>query len=208
MTMNEHITSTMNEIPIPTNLHDRCELGIDRAAHDQKGQITMLKFRKSTVAAAVALVLTFGLLTAGAVTYADSIRGAFSDVIRFDGAVVGTEYHNATEEIEVTAEAVGDTVIVNARFLYPADAPYAFIAELSLKNVTLTDSSGAKLLTVGETEITPITNGSVSIAIPMGTVSLSPHESYTLSFDTAVGHAKAEQPLPMSGNWSCTVTVN
>ena len=208
MNMNEHIASTMNEIPIPTNLHDRCELGIDRAVQEQKGTITMLKFRKSTVAAAVALVLTFGLLTAGAITYADSIRGAFSDGTRFDGAVIGTEYHDATEEIEVTAETVGDTVIVNARFLYPADAPYAFISQLSLKNVTLTDSSGAKLLTVGETEITPITNGSVSIAIPMGTVSLSPHESYTLSFDTAVGHAKAEQPLPMSGNWSCTVTVN
>ena len=74
--------------------------------------------------------------------------------------------------------------------------------------MTLTDSSGAKLLTVGETEITPINNGSVSIAIPMGTVTLSPDEAYTLTFDTVVGHAKAEQPLPMSGNWSCTVTVN
>ena len=208
MNMNEHIASQLNEIPIPTNLHDRCELGIDRAAYEQKGQITMLKFRKSTVAAAVALVLTFGLLTAGAVTYADSIRGAFSDVTRFDGAVVGTEYHDATEEIEVTAEAVSDTVIANTRFLYPADAPYAFISELSLRNVTLTDSSGAKLLTVAETEITPINNGSVSITIPMGTVTLSADEAYTLTFDTAVGHAKAEQPLPMSGNWSCTVTVN
>ena len=208
MNMNEHITSTMNEIPIPTNLHDRCELGIDRAEREQKGQITMLKFRKSTVAAAVALVLTFGLLTAGAVTYADSIRGAFSDVTRFDGAVVGTEYHDATEEIEVTAEAVGDTVTVNARFLYPADAPYAFISELSLKNVTLTDSSGAKLLTIEETEQASLNNGSVSIAIPMGTVTLSPDAEYTLTFDTAVGHAKAEWPLPMSGNWSCSFAVS
>ena len=208
MTMNEHIASTMNEIPIPTNLHDRCELGIDRAVQEQKGTITMLKFRKSTVAAAVALVLTFGLLTAGAITYADSIRGAFSDVTRFDGAVIGTEYHDATEEIEVTAEAVGDTVTVNARFLYPADAPYAFISELSLKNVTLTDSSGAKLLTIEEPEQASLNNGSVSIAIPMGTVTLSPDEAYTLTFDTAVGHAKAEQPLPMSGNWSCSFAVS
>ena len=74
--------------------------------------------------------------------------------------------------------------------------------------MTLTDSSGAKLLTVAETEIIPINNGSVSIAIPMGTVTLSPDEAYSLSFDTAVGHAKAEQPLPMSGTWSCTVNVN
>ena len=206
--MNEHIASQLNEIPIPANLHERCELGIDRAAYEQKGHITMLKFRKNTVAAAVALVLTFGLLTAGAVTYADSIRGAFSDVTRFDGAVVGTEYHDATEEIEVTAETVGNTITVNARFLYPADAPYAFITDLSLKNATLTDSSGTKLLTVAETEITPISNGSVSIIIPMGTVSLSPDESYTLTFDTAVGHAKAEQPLPMSGNWSCTFSLS
>lgn len=168
----------------------------------------MLKFRKSTVAAAVALVLTFGLLTAGAVTYADSIRGAFSDVTRFDGAVVGTEYHNATEEIEVTAEAVGDTVTVNTRFLYPADAPYAYITELSLRNVTLIDSSGTKLLSIDETEIIPINNGTVSVAIPVGSLTLSPDMEYTLTFDTAVGHAKADQPLPMSGNWSCSFAVS
>ena len=206
--MNEHIASRLNEIPIPSNLHDRCELGIDRAVNEKKGHIIMLKFRKSTVAAAVALVLTFGLLTTGAVTYADSIRGAFSDVTRFDGAVVGTEYHDATEEIEVTAEAVGDTVIVNARFLYPADAPYAFISELSLKNVTLTDSSGAKLMFTAETEKAVIDNGTVSISIPTGSLQLSPETEYTLTFDTAVGHAKAEQPLPMSGNWSCSFAVS
>ena len=206
--MNEHIASQLNEIPIPTDLHDRCELGIHRAAHEQKGHIIMLKFRKNTVAAAVALVLTFGLLTAGAVTYADSIRGSFADVLRFDGAVVGTEYNDATEEIAVAAEAVGDTVTVNAQFLYPADAPYAFITELSLQNVTLTDSSGAKLLTLEETEQAVIENGSAAIAIPTGTVTLSPDGEYTLTFDTAVGHAKAEQPLPMSGNWSCTVTFS
>ena len=119
-----------------------------------------------------------------------------------------TEETYIPEEIEVTAEAVGDTVTVNARFLYPADAPYAFISELSLRNVTLTDSSGDKLMTVAETEIAPINNGSVSVSIPMGTVSLSPDVEYTLTFDTAVGHEKADQPLPMSGNWSCTVNVS
>ncbi len=208
MTMNEHITSKLNEIPIPSSLHDRCETGIRRAEHEKKGHIIMLKFRKSTIAAAVALVLTAGLLTAGAITYADSIRGSFSDVFGFGGAIVGTEYHNATEEISVTAEANSETVTVNARFLYPADAPYAFITELSLKNVTITDSSGAKLLTIEETDQATITNGSVSVAIPMGTLILSPNAEYTLAFDTAVGHAKAEQPLPMSGNWSCTVKTS
>ncbi len=206
--MNEHIASQLHEIPIPQALHERCEAGIRRAEHEKKGLITMLKFRKSTIAAAVALVLTAGLLTAGGITYADSIRGAFSDIVRFDGAVVGTEYHNATEEIEVTAEADGETVTVNARFLYPADAPYAFITELSFKNVTLTDSSGAKLMTIEETELADINNGSVSIPIPVGTVTFSPNTEYTITFDTVVGHAKAEQPLPMSGNWSCSFTVS
>ena len=205
--MNEHIRHELTQIPIPNDLHSRCVTGMDKAETGRKGQIIMLKSHKKIVAAVAALVLTVGILGGGAV-FADSIRGFFSDVIRFDGAVVGTEYHNATEEIAVTAEAVGDTVIANARFLYPADAPYAFIAELSLRNVTLTDSSGAKLLTVAETEITPINNGSVSITIPMGTVTLSTDAEYTLTFDTAVGHAKAEQPLPMSGNWSCSFTAD
>lgn len=206
--MNEHIASQMNEITIPANLHDRCEIGIDRAAHEQKGKIIMLKFRKNTVAAAVALVLTFGLLTVGAVTYADSIRGSFADVLGFGGAVVGTEYNDATAEIAVTAEASSESITVNAEFLYPADAPYAFISELSLQNVSLSDSSGATVLSVEETAQAMIANSNAVIEIPMGTVTLSPNEEYILTFDTAVGHAKAEQPLPMSGNWSCTVAVH
>ena len=167
----------------------------------------MLKSHKKIVAAAAALVLTVSILGGGAV-FADSIRGFFSDVTRFDGAVVGTAYHNATKEIAVTASTDDNSIIVNTQFLYPDEAPYAFITALSLKNITLTDSSGAKLLTAAETEIIPILNGSVSIAIPTDTVTISPDTEYTLAFDTVVGHAKAEQPLPMSGNWSCSFTAD
>ena len=198
--MNNRITSELHQIPIPKQLHNYTEAGIHRAENEQKGTLTMFKFKKITIAAALALVIL-----AGTVTHADSIRGSFVDVKNPVGAVTGTEYTNATAEIEITAESNSAAVTVNARFLYPAAAPYAFITELSLKNVTVTDSSGNTLLTVSETEKANISNGTVSIVIPTGTVTLSPNDEYTINFDTIVGHAKAEQPLPMSGNWFCTV---
>lgn len=204
--MTEHIRTELNNISVPDSLHARAELGMEQAIKEQKGTIIPMKSHRKAIAAVAALFLTVGIFAGSNTALAKDIRGFFSDVVRFDGAVVGTEYHNATDEIAVTAEAVDNTVTVNVQFLYPNDAPYAsiFMTGLSLRNVILTNSSEETLMTIEETEITPIENGFVSVDIPMGTVTLSSGTEYTLVFDTAVGHAKADQPLPMSGNWSCT----
>ena len=205
--MNEHIRQELTQIPIPHNLHSQCCKGMDKADAEQKGHITMLKSHKKAVAAVAALVLTVGILGGGAV-FADSIRGFFSDVTRFDGAVVGTEYHNATEEIAVTASADDHSIIVNAQFLYPKDAPYAFISEISLEKITLTDGSGSILMQFEESSATSISNGEAQVSIPLDGRTLDANEEYILYFDTVVGHAKAEQPLPMSGNWRCSFTAD
>lgn len=206
--MTDHIQCKMNEIPIPSSLHTCCELGIEKAKQEQKGKIIMLKFHKTAIAAAAALVLAVGIFAGSNTALAKDIRGYFADVFRFDGAVVGTEYNNATDEITVTAISDGESITVTPQLLYPQEAPYAFITEISLRNVTITDSSGKKLMTVDETDPSILSNGTVSLVIPLGTVNLSPHAEYTVSFNTVVGHAKAEQPLPMSGNWSCTFMLN
>ena len=200
--MNEHIRNELNQIPIPEGLHTRCEAGFREAANEQKGKMIMFTSKKKAIAAAIALVLMMGVIGTGA-AYADTIRGFFVDVKNPIGAVVGTEYNHATDEIAVTATADADAITVTAQLLYPTEAPYAFISEVSLQNVTVTDSSGAKLLTIDETQLAAIDNAAVCIHIPLGTISLSSDEEYTISFDTVVGHAKAEQPLPMSGSWSC-----
>ena len=203
--MNEHIRQELTQIPIPCELHSRCVIGMDKAETYRKGQIIMLKSHKKIVAAVAALVLTVSILGRGAV-FADSIRGFFSDVTRFDGAVVGTEYHNATEEIAVTASADDHSIIVNAQFLYPKDAPYAFISEISLEKITLTDGSGSILMQFEKSSATSISNGEAQVSIPLDGRTLDANEEYILYFDTVVGHAKAEQPLPMDGNWSCTIS--
>ena len=53
---------------------------------------------------------------------------------------------------------------------------------------------------------TSISNGEAQVSIPLDGRTLNANEEYILHFDTVVGHAKAEQPLPMSGSWSCVIT--
>ena len=205
--MNEHIHKELNQINIPNSLHSRCEAGFNEAMTEQKGRIMMFNSKKKALAAAIALVLMVGVIGTGT-AFADSIRGFFTDVKNPTGAIIGTRYNNATEEITVTAKADSEAVTVHLDFLFPNEAPYGFISEVSVKNVVITGSNGAKLLTVDETKRTVITDGTASISIPLGTLQLNTNTEYTIIFDTVVGHEKADQPLPMGGTWRCTFTIS
>ena len=66
------------------------------------------KRRLSPVAIAAVLALAL-LLPVG--TYAAGRAGFFRDVKRWDGAVVGTAYENATNEISVTAVRQDDQLL-------------------------------------------------------------------------------------------------
>lgn len=206
--MKDHIHNELNQIPIPSALHSRCVMGMEEAKQDKKGQITMLKFHKKTVAAAAALVLAVGLFAGSNTALAKDFRGFFSDVIRMDGAVVGTEYHNATEEVTFsqlpTRGGDGSEIGLQVAFLYPEEAPYAYIEELSMHDVTITDAAGSEVWSLDETDPMPIRDGAAHFILSAG---LTSGETYTLHCTMLQGHAKAEQPLPMSGTWELTFTA-
>lgn len=206
--MKDHIYNELKEIPIPASLHSRCVIGMEEAKQEQKGQITMLKFHKKTIAAAATLVLAIGLFAGSSTALAKDFRGFFSDVFRFDGAVVGTEYHNATEEVTfnqlpIRGEKLSE-IGVQVAFVYPEEAPYAYIEELSMQDVTITDAAGSEVWSLDETEPVPIRDGAAHFIL---SADLSSGKTYTLHCPMLQGHAKAEQPLPMSGTWELTFTA-
>lgn len=155
-------------------------------------------FRIATVAAAVALCLGLGSVTALAAT--GKLEGFFADVTRWDGAVVGETYEQATEEIEVTAYAEEDVLVVEAVLLKANEAPYFVIENWGIGKYSIQDADG-KVVAEGSTAaLFGATEGKINMEISVAELEAG---SYTLIITEFTGSAKAEQDLPVKGYWEC-----
>lgn len=154
--------------------------------------------RFATVAAAVTLCLGLGGITVMAAS--GKLEGFFTDVTRWDGAVVGTTYEQATEEIEVSAAVNGDSLVVDAVLLKAGDAPYAFIEGFGVQMYHIVNAKGDVIVEGISSEVVEITDGKVSVELPLDEMECG---SYTLIITEFVGTAKAEQDLPVKGYWEC-----
>jgi len=135
-----------------------------------------------------------------ALAVSGKLDGFFKDVTRWDGAVVGTSYEQATEEIDVQVTEVSDALKLEVTLLTPGVAPYTAIAQLGINAYQITDSEGNVIVKEGVAEGVEISDGKVAIDIPLTEV---PGGSYKLQITELVGTAKAEQPLPIRGVWVC-----
>lgn len=158
--------------------------------------------RIATVAAAVTLCLGLGGITAMAAS--GKLDGFFADVTRWDGAVVGTTYEQATEEITVSASVSGDRIIVDATLLKAEEAPYAFIENMNVQTYCIVNAEGETLVEGTSNEKAGITDGMVSFQLPLDGLERG---SYKLIITELVGSAKVEQDLPIKGYWVCEFEV-
>lgn len=148
--------------------------------------------RRRISPAAVAAVLALCLmLPVGA--FAAGKAGIFRDVKRWDGAVVGTAYENATDEIDVSASVKDSRILVTVTLLKPEEAPYPYIEELSIGEYQILDTKG-KVITEGAAQAVPLTNGQAVFSLPTA-------DAQSLRITEFTANAKAEQPLPIYGNW-------
>ncbi len=154
--------------------------------------------RFATVAAAVTLCLGLGGITAMAAS--GKLEGFFADVTRWDGAVVGTTYEQATEEIEVSALVSGDSLVVDAVLLKAGEAPYAYVDGFGVQKYQIVDAKGDVVAEGISSEAAEITDGKVSVELPLDELESG---NYTLIITEFVGTAKADQDLPIKGYWEC-----
>ena len=156
-------------------------------------------FRKPAAAVAVmaiCLCCTLGAAAAGA-------SGYFEDVFGRNGAVVGTRYEQATDEIAVNVVPGENEVFVEAVFRKPEAFPYRELETLGIDTYRIVDMEGNVVMEGEQTEMLPIVNGEVKFQIPLEDL---PGGEYKLVVDAFVGDKKAEQPLPISGIWACEFT--
>lgn len=154
-------------------------------------------FHIPRVAAAV-IVLCFGLTGITALAATGVLQGFFKDIFRWDGAVVGTSYENATDELNVSAAYENGKLFITVKAVDPGVAPYSEIENIKLKSYKIVDESGNTIVENQATEAVDILDGEANIMISLSSIS---EGSYQLIVSEFEGGKKADQPLPISGEW-------
>lgn len=154
-------------------------------------------FRKPAVVfAAVVICLS---LSVSVLAATGTFQGFFRDITDFQGAVVGTSYEQATEEIRMDVAVHGEELTVLAAFSDPQQFPYRDAEKLGIAAYRIVDANG-KVVKEGAAESNPIVNGQAEVVISLDDIG---DGNYQLIVTAFVTEKKADQPLHINGNWVC-----
>lgn len=204
--LRNHAQITKSIIPVPFDLEDEIRMAKSNDTSKNKSRITIKRLF------VIAAVLVFCITTVIMTPLANSLKGFFSDIVRFDGAVTGTKYENATYEIKIEVSELtnkdGNTIIpLNLTFKNPAQAPFLYIQEIVVAEYRILDSQNKEIVRIkhsaqtGEKGI--ISEGMALINLSLKDVSLKSGEEYTIIIEKMYGLSKADSPLHITGEWMC-----
>ena len=153
-------------------------------------------FFRKPAAGLVAALLCLSLSVA-ALAAAGTTQGFFRDITNWAGAVVGTSYQQATDEIDMSVTVNGDELTVMTAFADPQMIPYRYTEKLGIAAYQILDANG-KVVKEGAAESAKIANGQAAISIQLDGIA---NGNYNLIVTTFVSEKKADQPLNIHGNW-------
>ena len=197
------LSRTLKKIEMPPQMRERIISRCGRNEEERQGQ-TMQKTgkihwkRTALTAAIVAAVACASVVGVAAVT------GYFRDVKRADGAVVGTAYEQASEEIRAEATVRDGALTVTVTMLSPQEPPYSACEQLAVGHYQITDMAGSVLAEGDGTDACPVSGGQAEISIELDGLGSG---EYKLRIDQFIAGKKADQPLPISGGWECSFRV-
>lgn len=192
----ERLKKSVEKIEMSDNMRARIISNCRAKKIHPKGGNRLLKV---SAAAAVSLCLCF---TATAV--AASRFGFFKDATRWDGAIIGTMYERASDEVKVNVVTSGSEITVFAVMVNPNTAPFRELENLGIQSYQIIDLSGNIVVEDGHTDLFEVVNGETEVKIPLGNI---PKGDYRLVIDAFVGGKKADQPLQINGTWECAFSV-
>lgn len=198
----EQLKAVAETIAMPEDMKHRI-IGNCRAQTMNSGKETVMKkvhFRKLAVIAAVLVVCLS--LTVAAMAVPSTRKGFFRDITDWRGAVVGTSYEQATDEIDMTVTVNGEELTVLATFVDPQMAPYRYVKWLGIVEYKIVNEKG---ITVekGTAESAENVNGQAVIKIPLDSLDGG---KYKLVVSAFVSDKKGDQPLNLNGYWECNFT--
>ena len=202
--LRKHANTTKKTMQPPFDLNEEIKNMEEHAM--SKPKITM----KRTLA--IAAVLALCIVTVAMTPLANPIKGFFSDIIRFDGAITGTRYENATNDIkidvlELTTEKGNATIPLELIFENPTEAPFPYIQEVAISEYKILDSNNKEIvkrkLSPEDSDKGTVSDGKVLVNISLNDAKLKPAEEYTIVLEKMYGLSKADAPLHITGTWEC-----
>lgn len=199
----QHLAEKVKEINMPDEMQERIIRRCYQTSNlEMESQIMKRTntFLKKPIVVAASLVLC--LCITGVTTMAASghLQGFFRDITNWRGAVTGTAYEQATDELAVKITEVAEDITVSVTMVNPKVAPYIAIQELGVESYEILDASGKVAMKGEPTAMAKVVDGQATIIVPANELSAG---IYKLVIRAFVGGAKAEQPLTMSGTWEC-----
>ena len=199
--MSKEIKEKVKEIEMPDEMRSRiirnCYLKMEEETMRKDKRTTF--FRKPMVAVA-SLALCICLTGISAMAATGKLQGFFKDITRWDGAVVGTSYEQATEEVEVKVSENREGLVVEVIFLSPDKAPYMEFEQMGIHAAQIVDMDGKVIVKDITSEPVEVQEGKVCIRISWENISSG---NYILQISELVGSKKADQPLVLHGEWEC-----
>ena len=163
------------------------------------------KRTRITYAAAIGIPAAALLLGAGIYTVHNG--GYFSDLKNGFGTVTSTQYENATDEISVSATAEGSviklTLVIPKLMLQAPDSfPYSEFDVMRVSSCTV--KCGGKKVKVADMPYSERTQNGAELEILLDS-ELPAGKEVTVTITSFESGKKADQPLPIHGNWNVTV---
>ena len=161
---------------------------------------------------AIAAVLALCLVTVCMTPLANSIKGFFSDIVRFDEAITGTQYENATNDIkvdvlDVTSENGNVIIPLELSFENPTEAPFPYIQEVAVSEYKILNNNNKEIiktkLSAEDGDKGTVSDGKVLVNLSLNDITLKSGEEYTIVIDKMYGLSKADAPLHITGTWEC-----
>jgi len=206
--MEELLKKKMEEIKMTGAMQERILQNCLKETEKERTDLSMMEkknnkrwFQKPlAVAAALALCLTVGGVTA----FAASGEGFFKDITDWRGAVTGTTYEQATDEITVNVIAEAGVLKVEAVFVEAEKAPYSEVEQLAIGKYQVIDANGNTVARGDAGEAVPVQDGQTALMLDVEEL---PAGQYILQLQSFIGSKKAEQPLSINGNWECEFSI-
>ena len=202
--LRKHAQTTKSIMQPPFDLNEEIK---NMEVHAMSKPKSIMK-RAVGIAAVLALCIVTGTMT----PLANSIRGFFSDIVRFDGAITGTQYENATNDIkvnvlELTSENGNIIIPLGLTFENPTEAPFPYIQEVAVSEYKIHDSNNKEIiktkLSAEDGDKGTVSDGKVLVNLSLNEAKLKSGEEYTIVIEKMYGLAKADAPLHITGTWVC-----
>mgnify|MGYP003295408453 CR=1 FL=1 len=198
----QRLAEKIKEINMPDEMQERIIRRCYQTSNLEMENQTMKKrtniFFSRTAAVVASLVLCLCITGVTALAASGQLKGFFKDIKNWQGAVTGTAYEQATDELEVAILDSSEELTVLVTMVNPTVAPYFTIQELGVESYEILDASGKVVMKGEPTAMAKVVDSQATILVPAKEIGAG---TYKLVIRAFVGGAKAEQPLTMSGTW-------